>query len=325
MAASAPRDALAGFSRSRVIASVAAGRSEAEVEDLRLKVLAAAGQRKAEEFVTPDAVTAKYRCTVCGNANQAEFLYNNRDGDVVCMGADGEGCGNVVEDHHRHEGSQYRKFEGEEDQSHHGPPPNKLYSAAHNMRTMMVATSGAGGATASRLRQAYDAVELGLSNIGSDERRTRVGYKDRMKKRAFEIIAHAQMNLSMHPTVVARAQELFAAFRDEQEYVQRFDGVVAACLIQAAEEAAEEDARLKLREGQGAGAHTHHQTTSSSSSAPIVPEHQHHQPPPQTLPPPNHVSKRALLLSQPLAKKARTTAAATKRAGKDWTAKLGAI
>ncbi|CAN0157376.1 unnamed protein product [Ectocarpus fasciculatus] len=34
-----------------------------------------------------------------------------------------------------HEGSMYRKFEGEADRSHHGPAPNRLYSTAHNMRT----------------------------------------------------------------------------------------------------------------------------------------------------------------------------------------------
>ena len=191
-------------------------------------------------------MTPKYVCNVCGNRDQRKFLHEPRAGDVVCLGADETGCGNVVEEHKMHEGAQYRKFEGEDDKSHHGPAPNRLYSAAHNMRTSMVPTGGAGGAAASRLRQAYDAVELGLSNLGSDEKRTRVGYKDQMKKRAFDQIVHVASNLELHASVVSRAQALFANFRDEKEYVQRYDAVLAACVVQAAEEAAEDEHRKSL-------------------------------------------------------------------------------
>ena len=67
---------------------------------------------------------------------------------------------------------------------------------------------------------------MGLSNLGTDERKTRTGYKDQMKKKAFDLIAHAASNLNLHDSVVGRAQELFANFRDEREFVQKFDAVV---------------------------------------------------------------------------------------------------
>ncbi|KAJ1453909.1 hypothetical protein M885DRAFT_522675 [Pelagophyceae sp. CCMP2097] len=290
------------YSKEKLIATVAPGRTEAEVDEIRNNVMAAYTAQKAEVFSIPAAVRLKWVCTVCGNIDQATFIYNNAGGDVVCLGADAAGCGNVVEDHHRFEGSQYRKFEGEEDKSHHGPAPNRLYSAAHNMRTTMVATGGRAGPQASRLRQAYDSVELGLSNLGSDERRTRVGYKDRMKKRAFDVIVHASMNLGMHPTVVDRAQELFATFRDEKEYVQRFNGVVAACLIQAAEEVADQD------------------------FTPVAPPPAPAKDDPDA--PPPLKSKRAALLEAPRRdKRARADGAAQPkiRAGKDWAAQLGEL
>ena len=47
-----------------------------------------------------------------------------------------------------------------------------------------------------------------------------------MKKKAFDLIAHAASNLNLHDSVVGRAQELFANFRDEREFVQKFDAVV---------------------------------------------------------------------------------------------------
>jgi hypothetical protein len=46
-----------------------------------------------------------------------------------------------------HEGSQFRKFEGEEDRNHHGEVPNPLFSNSHNMATTlggMSFTPGAG-------------------------------------------------------------------------------------------------------------------------------------------------------------------------------------
>jgi hypothetical protein len=36
-----------------------------------------------------------------------------------------------------HEGNMYRSFEGEADRSHHGAVPDRLYSAAYNMRTQI--------------------------------------------------------------------------------------------------------------------------------------------------------------------------------------------
>ena len=240
--------ALPAGTRLAIMSAVAPTRSEAEIRDYRRQVL---GAGRTKEFVIPSQVTPKYVCGVCGNRDQRQFLHESRSGDVVCLGADSTGCGNVVEEHKMHEGAQYRKFEGEDDKSHHGPAPNRPYSAAHNMRTSMVPMNGAGGATASRLRQTYDQVELGLSNLGNDERKTRVGYKDGMKKKAFDAIVHVASNLSLHSSVVNRAQALFANYRDEKEYVQRFDAVLAACVLQAAEEAAVDERTKQARSGGG--------------------------------------------------------------------------
>ena len=65
------------------------------------------------------------------------------------------------------------------------------------MKTSLVPTGGAGGQRASRLRQASETMEMGLSNLGTDERKTRTGYKDQMKKKAFDLIAHAASNLCL--------------------------------------------------------------------------------------------------------------------------------
>lgn len=85
----------------------------------------------------------RFRCETCGNTEQNNFITDYARGDTICNGVDGNGCGTVVQDHIVHEGSAYRKFEGEEDKSHHGPAPNKLFSSGHNLRTLISQVSWA--------------------------------------------------------------------------------------------------------------------------------------------------------------------------------------
>lgn len=83
------------------------------------------------------SLAPRFRCETCGNTDQNNFITDYARGDTICNGLDGNGCGTVVQDHIVHEGSAYRKFEGEEDKSHHGPAPNKLFSTGHNLRTLI--------------------------------------------------------------------------------------------------------------------------------------------------------------------------------------------
>mmetsp|Transcript_36079 Transcript_36079/g.75026 ORF Transcript_36079/g.75026 Transcript_36079/m.75026 type:complete len:497 (+) Transcript_36079:210-1700(+) len=189
----------------------------------------------------------KYKkCPTCGNNDQASFVMDRKNGDVICSN-----CGTVVSESLMHEGSQYRKFEGEADRNHHGDAANPLYSNAHNMSTTLsgvtqVSGAGIGGWRSGErgggrnletiLRNAHDYIELNVSQLGKTDRRTRTGYKDRQKKEAFVQMGHVGDALSLHEAVVQRAKELFAGFRDDRELVQQFKGVIAACLCEAFEQ-----------------------------------------------------------------------------------------
>lgn len=165
-----------------------------------------------------------------------------------------------------HEGSQFRKFEGEADRNHHGDAPNKLFSNAHNMATTlggMQMTSSAGGpgfgsqkkGIEQVLRNAHAYTELNISQFGKGERKTRVGYKDRQKKDAFVQMTHVGDALHLHEAVVQRAKEIFAGFRDDRELVQSFKPVICACLVIAFEEMSKNGMQLmKQRQQQDAEA-----------------------------------------------------------------------
>jgi len=196
------------------------------------------------------------KCNSCGNNAQSSFVLDRKNGDVICSN-----CGTVVSESLMHEGSQFRKFEGEVDRNHHGDVANPLYSNQHNMSTTLggvsqVSGAGMGGFGSNRskrnletiLRNAHSYTELNVSQFGRTDRRTRVGYKDKQKKEAFVNMAHVGDALNLHEAVVQRAKELFAGFRDDRELVQQFKGVIAACLCEAFEQLSQQGRAILKQE-----------------------------------------------------------------------------
>jgi hypothetical protein len=209
---------------------------------------ASAGVHDSEKFK---------KCKSCGNNDQSIFVMDRKNGDVICSN-----CGTVAMESLMHEGSAYRKFEGEADRNHHGDSANPLYSNAHNMSTTlggMQITTGAGlGGFGSQkkglevvLRNAHAYTELNISQFGKGDRRTRIGYKDKQKRDAFIQMAHCGDALNLHEAVVQRAKEVFAGFRDDRELIQQFKGVVAACLCEAFDQLSS-DGRQILKQKQEA-------------------------------------------------------------------------
>ncbi|KAL7537164.1 hypothetical protein ACHAXR_008648 [Thalassiosira sp. AJA248-18] len=215
------------------------------------------------------------KCNTCGNNDQASFVLDRKNGDEICTN-----CGTVVSESIMHEGSQFRKFEGEEDRNHHGDAPNPLFSNSHNLATTLGGMSfqtGAGmggygsggrGGIENILRNAHSYTEMNISQFGKEEKKTRIGYKDRQKKDAFyqhqstknqngiapHQMVHAGDALGLHEAVVQRAKELFAAFRDDRELVQQFKGVIAACLSEAFDQLSRDGRQLlKKKAGEDDG------------------------------------------------------------------------
>ncbi|GAX14160.1 hypothetical protein FisN_8Hh001 [Fistulifera solaris] len=201
----------------------------------------------------------KYKkCPNCGNMDQSSFALDQKNGDIICSN-----CGVVVSESLMHEGSAYRKFEGEEDRNHHGDAPNSLFSNARNLSTSLSGIAptsgiggykGGGGSLETILRNTHAYTELNVSQYGKTDRRTREGYKDRQKKEAFNQMTHTGDALNLHEAVVRRAKELFAGFRDDRELVQQFKGVLAACLCEAFEQLAAEGSNGMLVKGVGSSA-----------------------------------------------------------------------
>lgn len=205
------------------------------------------------------------KCKVCNNNDQGGngFVLDKKNGDVICTR-----CGTVVSESLMHEGSMYRKFEGEEDRNHHGDASNPLYSNAYNMATSLSGVSmsvgaglggygsggrGGGGNIETILKRVHNYTEMNISQMGKEEKKTRIGYKDRQKKEAFVQMNHVGDALSLHQAVLQRAKELFSGFRDDRELLQQFKGVIAACLCEAFDQLSNEGKNILKIQATGEG------------------------------------------------------------------------
>ena len=166
-----------------------------------------------------------------------------------------------------HEGSQFRKFEGEVDRNHHGDMANPLLSTSYNMSTSLggvQVTSGAGmggfGSNQNKqgletiLRNAHAFTELNVSSFGNSkdsQGRTRVGYKDKQKKQAFVQMNHVGDALNLHDAVIQRAKEIFAGFRDDRELLHQLKAVIAACLCEAFDQLARDGRKILQQQETG--------------------------------------------------------------------------
>jgi transcription initiation factor TFIIIB Brf1 subunit/transcription initiation factor TFIIB len=171
--------------------------------------------------------------TECRNADESLFLTDPRQGDVICTR-----CGTVAVEHQMHDGDWTRCFEGEENTSQVGPPPDPLLSSRHNLRTSMAAGLGVSKERMRVLRLMTEAVEMGTSGAaGISDKRTRVSYMDRQKIKAAQLLEATCDRLDVPRPVLQRAKGFFAAFRESRQHVTSFSETLASCLVAAYEEA----------------------------------------------------------------------------------------
>ena len=227
-------------------------REETMVDELSMlmeRVLEARHEyKKAEEvFATnlPALTQQLFICKQCGNRNTNNTFLDPRTGDTVCRGINNDdNCGEILQDHQINRGAAKRNFEDVEDKNHHGPSSDPLMPDSVNMRTQFI-TSAAGrpgkDPHATKLSQISRNAEMDLSNIGNDGRAsTRTGYKTQQKLEAFNIMADFAIKYGIHDAVIEAAKEEFAKFREVKERVEKFKGVLCACILLAFDEVGHE-------------------------------------------------------------------------------------
>ena len=198
---------------------------------------------KAEEvFATnlPPVQTQTFTCKRCGNRNPLLIFADPRSGDTICRGIKGDdNCGEVVADHRVDTGAAKRNFaDSEEDRNHHGPVGNIYMPDSVNMRTSFNRDDrGSGCKNGEKLSKISQLVEMGISNLGHDQRAaTRTGFKTNQKNEAFRQMQDWGIALQIHDTVIEKAKAEFAKYREVRERVEKFTATVAGCIVISYEE-----------------------------------------------------------------------------------------
>lgn len=102
---------------------------------------AAAMKEKEPSFTIQMRYNEFKRCSGCSRIDQHMFVKDIKNGDVIC-----HDYGTVVEECLAHEGSQFRKFEGEADRNHHGDVADRHFSNSYNVSTSIGGMSFQSGA-----------------------------------------------------------------------------------------------------------------------------------------------------------------------------------
>lgn len=150
-----------------------------------------------------------YKCPDCKNKDQREFFVDTHSGSVVC-----KKCGVEVMSRRVDDTNQYRKFEEQEDRSHHDTKPDARFSSTFNARTR-IAEDGSG--VAKRLAETMQYIDTNLSNMVENYGKTRAGYKDTRKIKAFQRIDSVGRAHDLSEHVIERAKTLFGVYRDVKE------------------------------------------------------------------------------------------------------------
>jgi hypothetical protein len=192
-------------------------------------------QIDAERCFTTAKAYAPYVCPLCGNYEQENFIEVKSEGDVICNGVDGEGCGLVMVeraiDH-----SPVPEYEGEEIRGHHGSANSKHISEASNLSTKLVRNPKS--ASYQDIKKVHRKVSEQFSTYGrgKENKDTRREYKEQQINQAASVFWEACMELSLSDRVQSIALDYFAAFRLLKKQIQDLGKWHAACLLLGLEE-----------------------------------------------------------------------------------------
>jgi hypothetical protein len=149
-------------------------------------------------------------CAGCGNADEAAFRRDPRAACTSCAA-----CGLVAGDREIADVDWARSFEGEANVSQFGPPPDPLLSNRANLGVGLGEAPGMSIAKKDALNLTRLAVDMGTgaSAAGVTDKRTRIGYKDKMKVAAAIELTRAGDALALPKSTVDRAKLCVAGVR----------------------------------------------------------------------------------------------------------------
>ena len=193
-------------------------------------------KKEFEKSVEPGFLAPHIRplvCPVCNNKNHADFIFK-KNGEIVCKGSSGRGCGEIVEIDRVYDGLMYRVFTEEENRNSVGAAWNPMMSQAYNLGTRTTApTRRRRTQKSATSATSHKETAFAVSGIGKDPGATRIEYKDEHKMAEFRRVMELETKLGLHSAVIAKSKYMFTICRDSDERMRDTSGTLAACVIVA--------------------------------------------------------------------------------------------
>lgn len=210
-----------------------------KLKDAMVKLRCMKQQTDARNCFVAAKVYVPYTCPLCGNYEQENFIEAKFEGDVICNGVNGEGCGLVMVeraiDH-----SPVLEYDGDEIRGHHGSANMKHISEASNLSTKLLRTGyqKQGSFKFKDIKKVHNNVTEQYSTYGKEKENkdTRREYKEQQIRQAEIVFSDACRELPLSERVQSIALDYFAAFRLLKKQIRDVGKWRAACLLLGLEE-----------------------------------------------------------------------------------------
>mmetsp|Transcript_22913 Transcript_22913/g.28797 ORF Transcript_22913/g.28797 Transcript_22913/m.28797 type:complete len:216 (+) Transcript_22913:166-813(+) len=165
---------------------------------------------------TPPPMKRLIQCPDCRNTDKWYMLKDELTGDLVCLGAEGQGCGYVLTE------LMLEVMSKQQQQSEDLNP--QYYSKQSQFRSYMT-----GGSC--ELRKTNEIVERMLTSMNSTNQTTSDYFKDKQRTRVYEMIDDvSRLSGVVPPEECDEVKQLFNCYREKITRIHKLP-LVLACLF----------------------------------------------------------------------------------------------
>jgi hypothetical protein len=153
-------------------------------------------------------------CSVCQNTNESYMIEDHTQGTLICIGSDGSGCGNLINENLLHP-----KYTDVADDF----TPFELFSPqAHFSSTLSSSKCG--------FQKLSKTVDSNLNRFGRDDTVTSDHYKDKQRKEAYGILDQIMINTTTPHEIVNEVKVMFHHFRSKMYRIHKLE-MALLCLF----------------------------------------------------------------------------------------------
>jgi hypothetical protein len=170
-------------------------------------------QMKRSVDVAPYGCESTYpmSCQLCGNTDESLTVTDDTQAMIICLGYDGQGCGNVL-----HESMMRAPFTGTLEEN-----PFELYSPQADFKSELYSANN-------KSQRINKMVEANLNRFGRDDTVTGDQYKDRQRKEAYSLLDQVCINTDISADTVNQVKMLFHHYRTRMYRIHKLEVALLA-------------------------------------------------------------------------------------------------